>query len=124
MLHKNEFIVRLCEMRKQYNLFVQRSPKELNQVNDTYNSYSKPHSDPFAVENCKELIGKAILYLGSLGYFLSLDESIPIVSSTGKICGNLFVQIQPYLEERYFDTVLKREVSIYENLDKLVLEGN
>ncbi|KDO29316.1 hypothetical protein SPRG_05853 [Saprolegnia parasitica CBS 223.65] len=70
--------------------------------------------NPFVVDDgVEELIGVAPVYLGRLAYYLDVDEAVPIVNRTGSITGHLVVSVQPYIEEKFYDAVARREVVRY-----------
>ncbi|EQC25225.1 hypothetical protein SDRG_16896 [Saprolegnia diclina VS20] len=76
--------------------------------------HSSKARNPFVVDDgVEELIGVAPVYMGRLAYYLDVDEAVPIVNRTGSITGHLVVSVQPYVEEKVYDAVARREVVRY-----------
>ncbi|KAF0734004.1 hypothetical protein Ae201684_009177 [Aphanomyces euteiches] len=106
ILRPHDFHIRMALLRTHFQAFLGRSTSWLE-------GGSNDDGDPLQLEATAELIGRASVFLGSLAYYLAIDEAVPIVSDRGVVVGTLAVQIEPYVPQSRIDPSTQREVVTY-----------
>ena len=77
--------------------------------------------DPFFDPPEDQLIGKATIFLSGLTYFLSVEETTPIIDYKGKDEGELKVRIIPHMgEEPPADGDEENDEDFVENLEDII----
>ena len=93
----DKFILRLHLMRQMYNEYMYTVDTKSNKrksISTMKIKYRKT-KDPFSDYMQHQLLGRSLIYLDSLSYFLDFEDTIPLIDYRGNNCGSISIKIAP-----------------------------
>ena len=80
--------------------------------------YSKT-KDPFSDYMQHQLLGRSLIYLDSLSYFLDFEDTIPLIDYRGNNCGSISIKIK---RERWIQVLNKKHFNNWSQKNKQSLK--
>ena len=93
----DKFLLRLHLMRRMYNEYMftvdhnSGNRKSLSYIKLNY----RKEKDPFSDFMQHQLLGRSLIYLDSLSYFLDFEDTVPLVNYRGERCGSVSIKLAP-----------------------------